>query len=69
MANKEKLLMKRITYLQKLTFRQKHQIANFTCVIKGLENNGMITHNAKEILIDCFGNNKIYFLVFKKKIL
>lgn len=67
MAAKEQLLVKRITQLRKVTYRQKHKIENLNLVIKKLQQNGMIAHDAKEVLQNCFGsNNNLFFSIFKK---
>jgi len=67
MAKKEQLLIQRVTHLQKMTHRQKRRIENLTSIIKKLQNNGMITHDIKEVLLNRFGTNKgLFFNLFKK---
>ncbi|XP_032683411.1 THAP domain-containing protein 2-like [Odontomachus brunneus] len=67
MATNEKLLRKQITKLQKVIYRQKRRIENLTSVVSKLQRNGMITYNAKEVLVNCFGSNRNLFLnIFKR---
>lgn len=58
MIIKEKLLLKRIKQLQKVTYRKKNKIKNLTGIVQLLQNNSMITQDVKEVLLSRFGNNK-----------
>lgn len=69
MAGKKQLLMKRITRLQKVKSRQKRRIVNLTSIVQKLKNNGMISHDAEEILVNHFGsNNRLFYSLFRKSI-